>query len=106
MERSSAAPSWIARASAAKFMPTYSEFSSTCRRISAKAASMSFCGFAKGLASGPLRAGRTTGAISDFSTVPDPQIGQVTWPACCNASKAAADWNQLSKSWALSHFRL
>jgi hypothetical protein len=49
------------------------------------------------LASASWRSVRTVGAMSDLTTRGDPQNAQLTWPATARLSKAAADWNQLSK---------
>jgi len=83
-------------------MPTYSELAATSLRIRVSIFSVSLAGWL----SCCLRPGRTGGAISAFSTSVEPHSGQAAWPARLRASNASADWNQLSKPWSLSHFKV
>ena len=70
----------MARASAAKFMPTYSEFASILRRNAARAASRGPDGAdSAGAGAGfATAAGATDGAISALTTSRLPQSGQLT----------------------------
>ena len=93
----------MARASAAKARPTYSDSASIRRRISASASSATVPGPLRGVLGGvscvPCP---TAGAISDLLTLAEPQMLHSTSPAPSNLSKAAPEANQLSKLWFLS----
>jgi len=111
MARSGASPSWIARASLANSRPTFSEVDSIFWRNSRNACSAGEAGSLSGLGfwvrvSPTVRPDCIVGAIIAFSTLLLPQTEQLTKCAPTSFSNASADWNQLSKLWVLSHFRV
>src|SRR6056297_16209 len=94
-----ASPAWMRRASAAKFMPTYSDCDSMRFFNSARACSAGWLGVLRAPCSGQSCGARLTatrGAMSALSTLVDPQTAQETIPDALSLSKAAALWNQLS----------
>ena len=82
-----ASPKCIERASVAKFVPTYSEFCSTCARISAMACSAADFSVGNVGAAGAFSLGGAhAGAMIALLTLVEPQTAQDTMPLSANLS--------------------